>query len=126
MTIRARFFFISAFFVFVVMSGSLHAEVMDKEPSIVQNWIVAVSTGIVALGAWRWRWWAGAFVSALFAVAVAGVWSELSDPFVGPAIREEAGSGYGLHFYASVAFGTALHCAAAVHGHRRRRARSAV
>ncbi len=108
-----------AFFALVV---PLHAEVMDKEPSTSDNWILAVVTGVLAFAAWRWRRWAGCVVFALFALAVLNVWSELHDPSVGPAIVQEAGSSYAANFYASAAIGLVLHSTAAIWGLRRRRA----
>lgn len=104
----------------VFVSTTLHAEVIDKEPSVVGNWTIAIVTAAVAFIAWRWRWWAGAAVSTLFVLAMTSVWLELRDPLVGPAIRDEAGRSYLSNFYASVAAGIALHLAAAICARLRR------
>jgi hypothetical protein len=69
----------------------LYAEVMDKEPTVAGNWIVALAGGAAATIAWRWRWWFGAAVSAVALALVHNMYLEITDPSVGPAIREEAG-----------------------------------
>ena len=108
-----------------VLFSPLQAEVMDKEPSIAQNWVNAAAFSLAALLAWRYRWWAGACVSGFFIATLFAVWSELRDPFVGPAINGEAESGYTRHFYSSAALGLAVHLAAAIYGMRKgRRSRS--
>ena len=60
-----------------------------------------------------------------FALVATNVLFELRDPFVGPAIRDEAGERYVWHFYASVAVGTALHLMAVAGAYVRSRARAA-
>jgi hypothetical protein len=87
------------------------AEVMDKEPTPSGLWVTHVLLGIVALLAWRRHWVVGAIVTAL---ALGFVWSfhwELADPFVGPAIRLEAGASYVRQAYASMLTCTMLHAA---------------
>lgn len=85
------------------MAVPAHAEVMDKEPSAVSNWAWAVLGGTVAVAAWRWRWWAGLMVALFVLLRLYAVHLEIQDPFVGPAIRREAGQGYVTQFYSVVA-----------------------
>jgi hypothetical protein len=107
-----------------LMTAQVYAEVMDKEPSIADNWWAAILLALVAVLAWRWRWWAGAVVTGVFLLRVWGVWAEVHDPWVGPAIVREAGQEYPGQFYLSVLLGVAAHAGAAVGGIRKaRRAR---
>jgi hypothetical protein len=63
------------------------AEVMDKEPTVTANWTWAVFSAVLAVIAWRWRWWVGAIVSTLALTGIFFMYQEITDPFVGPAIR---------------------------------------
>lgn len=98
------------------ISTPLQAEVMDKEPSVSDNWISVGILSLVAILAWPRRWWAGVIVSAFFLFTRWGVWAELREPFVGPAIFREAGAGYVKQFYLSAGLGLAVHLVAAVYG----------
>jgi hypothetical protein len=51
-----------------------------------------------------------------------GVHLELQDPFVGPAIRREAGERYVTHFYLAVAVAVVLNATGVYFGLRRSRA----
>lgn len=81
--------------------GSSHAEVMDKEPSLAENIIWGVAGSVLCFVAARYKPWlllVAAPLPILYFLNLAG---ELQDPFVGPAILNEAGkiyiySGYGL------------------------------
>ena len=99
----------------------LYAEVMDKEPTVAANWIVALAGGGAAIIAWRWRWWLGAVVSIASLAFIHDMYLEISDPSVGPAIRREAGQGYITQYYWSAAVGCALHLIAAYSGLKARR-----
>lgn len=94
---------ISGTIVFFVVLDTVfaHAEVMDKEPSTLQHWLFAVVLGLTALAAWRWRWWVGAIATGLGILLVPTFYFELTDKFVGPAIRAEAGDAYAVHYYIS-------------------------
>jgi hypothetical protein len=93
---------------------------MDKEPTVAGNYLWAITSGGVAVVAWRWRWWAGALVSILTLLGVWAVCQEINDPFVGAAIEAEAGRLYATNFYLSVSIGIALHVLAAYLGLRAR------
>ncbi len=78
-------------------------EIMDKEPSALEVWLVGIIIALVAFFATRWRWWAGApfiLLALVFAYSRVG---ELNDPEFGPAIRDEAGLGYVIQSYLAVA-----------------------
>jgi hypothetical protein len=70
------------------------AEVMDKEPSSLRNWLVLVGLGILGFALGRYRWWAGLLVLPLIAVYEWGLVAEQLDSSVGPAICAEAGVSY--------------------------------
>jgi hypothetical protein len=67
------------------------AEVMDKEPSLAALWGRAVALGVVGFLAWRVHWALGAAASSIAMVIVGSFLWELNDPYIGPAIRDEAG-----------------------------------
>jgi hypothetical protein len=81
------------------------AEVMDKEPTLIATWAWALVGGALGFVGWRFRWWAGAALALLPTVHFAGLHFELTDPYVGPDIVQEAGRGYVLWSYgAAVVF----------------------
>jgi hypothetical protein len=76
-------------------------EVGDKEFTIPTLWIVAVVLCASGFLLSSWRHWAG-ILPLLFSL----VWcylivSELRDPYVGPAIRDELGISYVVQSYLS-------------------------
>ena len=83
-------------------------EVMDKEWSLLTVWLVFLVLGAAGFFLTRFRRWL--IVPALLVVAVAawGLIGELTDPFVGPAIVQEAGRGYVIQSYLAIVIATAL------------------
>jgi hypothetical protein len=76
----------------------VHAEVMDKELSVPQIWLMLALALLICAAAaavWRWLLIPSFFLGLL--IGPAGARMEWLDPFVGPAIRHEAGAGYGIH-----------------------------
>jgi hypothetical protein len=97
-------------------------EVMDKELGITGMWIGAALWGGGGFFACR-RWpWAALLLVPVLALADWGLYDEIHDPFVGPAILQEAGAAYPLHAYATSVLTLAL-IAAGVAAHVRLRAR---
>ena len=85
------------------------AEVMDKEPTLTWLWTSAVIFGGLGFAAWRRGPWPG-LIAAVFCWLF--VWAfaiELDDPWVGPDIRKEAGSGYVTQAYLSLGLCAILH-----------------
>ncbi|WP_148665143.1 hypothetical protein [Diaphorobacter nitroreducens] len=88
-----------------------HAEVMDKEPSLLSIVLSALMATAIAYLCARWKPWLLVLV-----LPAAGLWLgatavETLDPFVGPAITREAGRWYLAAPWAglvSVLAGTAL------------------
>ena len=83
-----------AFLLIVVTPGLAFAEVMDKEPGTAEIWMWAIGGGLAAGVAWCVRAWLGALATAALAPFFVSLWSEISDPFVGAAIRAETGTAY--------------------------------
>ena len=86
-------------------SAFLWFEVMDKEPALAQR--VALY-GILSVVGWllsRKRWWLGLLVLPIVGAFAWGDVSELRDPFVGPAIMEEAGLSYVVGLYTCIVVG---------------------
>ena len=80
-----------------------HAEVMDKELSILQIWLALLRTlALCALATALWRWLLVPSLMAGLATGLAFAWTEWFDPYVGPAIRVEAGAAYGAHVQAAL------------------------
>lgn len=84
------------------------AEVMDKEPAAAEIWAWAICGGAAAGVAWNVRVWLGALATAALARFFITLWSELADPFVGPAIRAETGATYLTTVGCATATATAL------------------
>ena len=86
----------------------LALEVMDKEPGIPGFWISAVVLGGVGYFLARRRWWWAVPILVVLAFSTWGVWSEWTDPVVGPAIAAEAGAWYPYHLIASALLAAGL------------------
>ena len=85
------------------MAWYLVAEVMDKEPPLGAVIILALAAAVFGCLAAKIRWWLSMLASISALVLAAAILSELWDPFVGPAIRKEAGPWlFGLANLASV------------------------
>jgi hypothetical protein len=69
-------------------------EVMDKEPSLLEVWILFLTLGIGGFLLCRYRRWMLAVVLPLIFFCIYGHLMELHDPSVGPAIVREAGQSY--------------------------------
>ena len=106
----------------LVIVAPVAAEVMDKEPTVAEMWLWAIGSGALAFLVWRWRWWLGAVFSFVAVSAMFSQYQEINDPFVGPAIIAEAGTGYVTQFYLSTAIGCLLHATAAYNARKERRA----
>ncbi len=77
------------------------AEVMDKEPTILVVWVSAFLIALLGVAAAALRWWAGLIFTAVAVMLSIAILLEIHDPYVGPAIRREAGSGYVVQVYAA-------------------------
>lgn len=81
--------------------GSAHAEVMDKEPSLTQNILWGLVSSTLCLLVARFKPWFLLVVAPVPVFYFVALFSEMNDPFVGPAMLNEVGavyiySGYGL------------------------------
>ena len=101
------------------MPLELLAEIADKEPSLTKLWLILAGLGMAGVLLSRFRWWAALLVLpgvAIFALAIVG---EVTDPHVGPAIRQELGLSYVLQAIVAIATGVLLPLIAAAHAKRR-------
>ena len=112
---------LAVFAAFVLWACDAYAEVMDNEPSLGENWIWSIAGGLIAIAAWRWRWWAGLAVTSIALLGLLAVYLELRDLFVGPAMRLEAGERYVTQFYLAVGVAVVLNAAGVYLGMRRSR-----
>ena len=71
-----------------------HAEVMDKEPSLLAVWGVALIAAVAMFVAARFRPWLLVIVVPLPVLFSYGLLAEVTDQFVGPAVLREAGNVY--------------------------------
>jgi hypothetical protein len=110
-----------AFVLVIVTPTVAWAEVMDKEPAPAEVWAWAICGGAAAGVAWNVRAWLGAMATAVLARFFVGIWSELADPFVGPAIRAETGTTYLTTVACATAVATALASGGAFGAFRRAR-----
>lgn len=93
---------------FVMNTFAAFFEVMDKEPSLLQIWLLFLFVGVGGFLLCRYRRWLSAVVLPIALFIAWGHLSELHDPFVGPAIAREAGRGYFTQSYIVMAIGVAL------------------
>ena len=73
------------------MAWYVVAEVMDKEPSLVAVIVIGLAAAVLGSSVAMIRWWLSLLASLSAFFVGAAILSELWDPFVGPAIRTEAG-----------------------------------
>lgn len=78
-------------------------EVMDKEPSVAGMWFGAAVWGLGGFLLCRRWWWIALAIVPLMLLAAAGLAAEIGDPYVGPAILQEAGPTYPAHAYVTAA-----------------------
>ena len=83
-------------------------EVMDKEPSLLQVWLLFLLVGAGGFLLCRYRSWLLAVVLPIALFLAWGHLSELHDPFVGPAIAREAGRDYFTQSYVAMALAVVL------------------
>ena len=98
---------------------------MDKEPTLGRLWGVGLLIGLLGFFAWRRHVVLGALATLVAAIFVWSFHWELTDPYVGPAILEEAGQGYVLQAYGAMLVCAALHLAGVAALIKRRRPREA-
>ena len=75
-------------------ASAAFAEVADKEPTAGWLWGEALAINLIALVLERFRPKLGLIVLPIGALLAWGGYDELTDPYVGPAIRSELGQGY--------------------------------
>lgn len=83
-------------------------EVMDKEPSLVQVWVVSLVLGVGGFFLAKYRYWLMAIVLVIAALLAWSQLSELSDPQVAPVIIHEAGYSYVVQSYFAIAIALVL------------------
>jgi TctA family transporter len=91
-----------------VMNVSVIFEVMDKEPSLVQIWVLSLVLGVGGFFLAKYKYW---LLPVVLAIALALVWSQLSelrDPLVAPVIIREAGYSYVVQSYVALAIALML------------------
>jgi hypothetical protein len=98
----------------------LLAEVMDKEPSVVAVLAWAMAGAVVGFVACRRFPWLTIALFPLASLLPFAVAQEVLDPYVGPAIMQEAGAGYAAACLVSLAMGIAGPLAGGVLGWRER------
>ncbi|MDB5108548.1 MAG: hypothetical protein JWM69_1489 [Candidatus Binatus sp.] len=90
--------------VLFLLPKACFAEVMDKELSLPAIWTEA---GVLAIAGYllgRYRIWAGIPAFALAALLAWAQISELTDPYVGPDIAQQAGHSYFVQSYVACTF----------------------
>jgi hypothetical protein len=85
-------------------------EVMDKEPSLLDVWILFLTLGVGGFLLSRYRYW---LLLVALPLSLLFVWvqlAELNDPFVGPDIVGEAGQSYITQSYIAMALAVIIPC----------------
>lgn len=81
----------AALLAFALCSPSAFAEVMDKEPSLAAIWVGSMAVALTSFAAASQRPWLLLFIVPIPLALLTGLFMELTDPQVGPAILREAG-----------------------------------
>lgn len=82
--------------IFLLFPLICHAEVMDKEPSFIIVVLFSLIGSIAAYTSARYKPWLLIAVLAVFGFLAFGQLSDVTDSFVGLAIKEEADRAYVL------------------------------
>jgi hypothetical protein len=90
------------------MLGLVLLEVMDKEWTVPQMWASFLFMGLIAAFLARWSVIASLCAGLLIVLMGMIQHGELTDPYVGPAIRQEAGDAYFVHSYVAMAVALAM------------------
>ena len=96
------------------------AEVMDKEPSVGQVWLLAIPVAFIAFFACRFKPWFAVLTLPLPLLYIGWFISEALDPSVGPAILAEAGWSYFVACALAFVVVVAAHILGVMAWHRRR------
>ena len=93
---------------------------MDKEPTVLQNYLSFVSMGMTSFLLIRYRFW---LALVALPILLFFVWirvSELNHPFIGVDIVREAGYGYVVHSYVAMTIAVVISLAGVLIGWRRK------
>ena len=90
---------ITAIILLLVSADISYAEVMDKEPSIAQIYIYGLIGAALIVFTARLKPWLLLVVAPLPFLYFIGMIFEINDPYVGPAILNEAGVFYFISTY---------------------------
>jgi hypothetical protein len=80
--------------VFCIAPATALAEVMDKEPTLSEVWVLAAIAWVIAFAACRSNAWFSLATAPLPLLYVSSFVSEIADRHVGPAIMAAAGISY--------------------------------
>lgn len=103
-----------------VFPSVVAAEVMDKEYTLAQIWIVSIAGAACSFALCRWRAWLVFILFPLAFLLPSVVIRELWDPYIGPAIVREAGYGYVIQSYMAALLVIVGHTSGVVLWFRRR------
>lgn len=88
----------------IYLTKPAYAEVMDKEPSLIVNYIWGITGAILCFATARYKPWLLLLIAPLPLFYFAALITEINDPFVGKAILNEADSIYVISSYALCVF----------------------
>ena len=89
----------------LILSSPALAEVSDKVPDAVQNWLVFASPCVIAFMVATIRPWFALLILPVSSLLTFALLDEFHDPNLGPAIREELGEAYLWQAYIAAAIG---------------------
>lgn len=95
---------LATFPLLVFFSSYVYAEVMDKEPSLSSMYLYGLLGSVVAILSARYKPWLLLLALPLPVLYFYGLILEINDPYVGPAILNEAGPIYIFSAYMLSAF----------------------
>ncbi len=105
----------------MVRTLSFIFEVMDKEPTLVEVWLISLFLSAVGYFLCSRNYKFIFIIFPLTVVYAAALVLELNDPQVGSTILQEAGKGYVIQNYLAIAIAVGLPILSAVFKYRQKR-----
>lgn len=86
---------VSAAALLLLLGSPVHATGMaEREPPVASVWLIVIGIAMLSWVMTYRRWWFPLAIWVPAALFVSSLIADFADPVIGPAVREELGSGY--------------------------------